>query len=759
MSVQYDQNLWGKVDLLHEKYHREYTHMTNFLEMMTKFQIACSDFAKTLKTVLSKKITLADSKETTLYKSMESFYKCILIHSKLFNETSESFKLTLIEPITKAINESFQKEKDMYYLYSRTRTTYANCKSSLQKIQKEFLARAKECESLVYNAKKTKMYSLANQETIIKLEAKATESIANTALCEDKYINILNETNKARENEINSQKKMQKFYQVNDVEFYKRVKMMTGFFITSLKKMYTGVTIEIDSLADKYNRIIMEKDINDFIEKNKTNAKPDKPIGFIPYKPAAEAINYNKVTSKRKDSVDLNVSLEVIKTFQKIFKYIRTDLNMDEEKVKNRLRLLSNKLFNLENKENLSKKEKDELFGYLKEQNARDYFIKFLSKLKTKGFKNNEKLLNELTEIIFYILELSENEKDYDSAQNCIVLSQTFYNEEKSKKKTYLIDYIRKNRWLNSIEFWEGITDFMIQREITKNDEINKNKNENEKKSNLKNIVFSQVFSYTNNMIDFNINREDILSLVKKFSEKYEIEKEMVDSIIDNINNILGVDTIKEEDKKVKIKDDKNNEYKNIEYKNTEYKNNIEEDKNKNIEYNNIEDKNNIEEEENDINNPEKIEVIKDYFGNESDIKEKEDIKEEEIKEKEEKEEIKENIEKEEIKENIEKEKEEEIKGNEEEVKDNEGEKNEEEVKDNEGENKEKEKEEEQNKEYERENKDKEEENQDFEEEKKEKDEDKKDKEEKDKEEKDKEDKDKEDKEENEENEETEILY
>ena len=36
---------------------------------------------------------------------------------------------------------------------------------------------------------------------------------------------------------------MQKFYQVKDIEFYKRVKLMTGFLITSLKKMYTGVTI------------------------------------------------------------------------------------------------------------------------------------------------------------------------------------------------------------------------------------------------------------------------------------------------------------------------------------------------------------------------------------------------------------------------------------------------------------------------------------------------------------------------------------
>ena len=37
------------------------------------------------------------------------------------------------------------------------------------------------------------------------------------------------------------------------------------------------------------------------------------------------------------------------------------------------------------------------------------------------------------------------------------------------KKKKYLIDYMRNNKWLNSVEFWEGIIDVMIQRETTRN--------------------------------------------------------------------------------------------------------------------------------------------------------------------------------------------------------------------------------------------------------------------------------------------------
>ena len=601
MNIQYDEHLWGKVDFLHERYHREHNYMNHFLEMITKFQLACSDFSKNIKNVLNKNLVLADSKESTLYKSMDSFRKCLLTHSQVFNETNESFKSTIIDPITKSINETFLKEKELYNHYTKNLSIYNNSKNSLQKVHHEFENRAKECENLVYNAKKSKMYSLASQEQILKLESKATESIANTALSEDKYINILGETNKARENEINSQKKIQNMYQNIDNDFYSKIKLMFGIFITSLKKMYTGIAIEIDSLADKFNRISIEKDIKDFIEKNKTDAKPDKPICFIPYKPAADSINYSKISSKRKDSVDLDVSLEVIKTFQKIFKHIRTDLNMDDERKKNRLRLLSNQLFKIENNNNFTKKEKDELFGYLKEQKWRNYFIKFLSKLKTKGFKNNDVVLKDLIEVFSHILELSEKEKDYDSAQNCIILSQTIYNENKSKKKDYLIDYIRNNKWINSIEFWEGIIDYMIQKEITKNDEINKNKDEKEKKSNNKNIVFSQVFSYTNNMAEFNIKIEDIISLIEKFSKKYEIEQEMVNSIIDNVNNIQK-NKKKEDEKKEKIEEKKT------------------EEKNK---------EDNKKEDNQDSNKPQKIEIIKDYFSADNEVKENEDEKNE----------------------------------------------------------------------------------------------------------------------------------
>ena len=40
--------------------------------------------------------------------------------------------------------------------------------------------------------------------------------------------------------------------------------------------------------------------------------------------------------------------------------------------------------------------------------------------------------------------------------------------------KNYILDGIRDNKWLSSFEFWEGVINKMIEREIKKNEEINK---------------------------------------------------------------------------------------------------------------------------------------------------------------------------------------------------------------------------------------------------------------------------------------------
>ena len=566
MSFQYEQNLWNKIDLLHERYTRHHTYMIHLIEVLSKYHQACFEFSKTIKNILSKNYSMYDDTPSTFNNSMKSFIKTLSTHSQLFLQTSENIKTVITEPMLKSLNEHSQKEKDTYNTYSKSRYLYNNLKSSLDKIHKEFEQRAKESESLVYNSKKSKFYNLVNQEQLAKMEAKAAESLTNTSICEEKYMNTLNETNKARENETLLQKKSHNFYETSDTYHYNQIKSLIGFFITSLKQMQTTINIEIIDLTDKFNRLNLNNDIKEFIDENKSDEKPDVNIEFIPYIPCPELTKRTNMNVKGEEMKDFDINYEVVNAFQKYLKNIRTDLNLDEEKKKNIMRNLIDHLLKTEdNSFNIfSKKDLEELLNKLQDPFMKSYFLLYISKVKSKGLIKSENLFQNLKEIFFFILKVSEENQDFDTTQNCISLCQTLYIENKlTKSKKYLIDFMLDYNWLNTMEFWEGIIEYKIEKEILKNEEINKDKDEKQLKSNAKNIVFSQVFSYSNNMVQFNINKEDIIAMVEKYCREFEIDNSMLNSIVENINNavnnkILKKQKEKEEEEKIKKLEEEN---------------------------------------------------------------------------------------------------------------------------------------------------------------------------------------------------------
>ena len=566
MSFQYEQNLWNKIDLLHERYTRHHTYMIHLIEVLSKYHQACFEFSKTIKNILSKNYSMYDDNPSTFNNSMKSFIKTLSTHSQLFLQTSENIKTVITEPMLKSLNEHSQKEKDTYNTYSKSRYLYNNLKLSLDKIHKEFEQRAKESESLVYNSKKSKFYNLVNQEQLLKMEAKATEALTNTSICEEKYMNTLNETNKARENETLLQKKSHNFYENSDTYHYNQIKSLIGFFITSLKQMQTTINIEIIDLTDKFNRLNLNNDVKEFIDENKSDATPDLNIEFIPYIPCPELTKRTNMNVKGEEMKDFDINYEVVNAFQKYLKNIRTDLNLDEEKKKNIMRNLIDHLLKTEdNSFNIfSKKDLEELLNKLQDPFMKSYFLLYLSKVKSKGLIKSENLFKNLKEIFFFILKVSEENQDFDTTQNCISLCQTLYIENKlTKSKKYLIDFMLDYNWLNTMEFWEGIIEYKIEKEILKNEEINKDKDEKQLKSNAKNIVFSQVFSYSNNMVQFNINKEDIIAMVEKYCREFEIDNSMLNSIVENINNavnnkILKKQKEKEEEEKIKKLEEEN---------------------------------------------------------------------------------------------------------------------------------------------------------------------------------------------------------
>ena len=116
-----------------------------------------------------------------------------------------------------------------------------------------------------------------------------------------------------------------------------------------------------------------------------------------------------------------------------------------------------------------------------------------------------------------------------------------------------IFESIKHNEWLNSKEFWEGVIESMIQEEKTKNEIATKEllaiENEEQKQTRISNIAFSQVLPYSNNMLDFQIDKKIIFEVVNSFVKKYNINKDLEEAIVMNVKERVYEDNKEEGNK------------------------------------------------------------------------------------------------------------------------------------------------------------------------------------------------------------------
>ena len=55
MEEKYEEQLWGKIDFLHEKSKQEHNCLNMFLEVITKFNVIISDFSKSIDNIKYKR--------------------------------------------------------------------------------------------------------------------------------------------------------------------------------------------------------------------------------------------------------------------------------------------------------------------------------------------------------------------------------------------------------------------------------------------------------------------------------------------------------------------------------------------------------------------------------------------------------------------------------------------------------------------------------------------------------------------------------
>ena len=324
MEEKYEEQLWGKIDFLHEKSRQQHYGLNIFLEVISKFNIIISDFSKSIENIKNRKSQIFDEKDTTIYKLYRSFKQNLKFHIDEFKECSNHMKLTIIDPMTQTIEEKYTKEKDLFNQYSKVKNLYNNSKVILEKSRKEFENSAKLCEKNIFNLEQLKLYDFKSEADVAKLEERAKLSITSTKSLEDKYYQNLKEANKARENEISKQTQLLKHYQDIDTDFYSKINIIISFIVPLLKKMYVSLLKSLESIEENCKKLNIKEDIDSFIKKNKSELKPDAPIQFIPYNPEAslEQTSQSGLDKKDLDNLDINYNtILTLHNYKKRFRY------------------------------------------------------------------------------------------------------------------------------------------------------------------------------------------------------------------------------------------------------------------------------------------------------------------------------------------------------------------------------------------------------------------------------------------------------
>ena len=550
----YEEKLWGKIDYLHEKSLSEQNRLNIFTDTIIKYHSCLINFYKSIESIKTINTEIISEKGNSLEVCLKKLQNTLFVHINEIKECTNSIQTSIIDLLIKSKDDDnkFNTEIELRNQYNKMKNIYQATKLNCDKVKKDFYSKAKFCENNIRNLIQYKSNILnnsdENKEEIIKAEEKMNISISNAKNLEQKYIKSIDEVNNAKDKMIKVEEDLLKLYQKINYDFYNKLYCIIIYITPILKKMLTTILLQLNSTEEKCKNLNITKDINKFINNNKSNLSPEKNLEYEPYIPEADIDKSNSAGKDKKELDILDLNYNIIKILKENFKEIRNDIDIKEEEKKYRLRFLCNKIFKIGPGVSFTQEEKDELINLIQEPEYKSFFLITLSKQRTKGrFKRSEKLVKELVEILINILITSEKNNDFTSAKNCIILCETFYYEkEKNKKdeepkKVYLIDYIRYYKWFQNINFWEGIIENMIQSEIIKNENISKKNNtketQEEIKNKISNICFSIVLSYTNTMFEFNISKDNINKIIDIFVKKYNVDEKIAKSIYDNVES------------------------------------------------------------------------------------------------------------------------------------------------------------------------------------------------------------------------------
>ena len=536
-KLNFEKSLWNKYELLHRRYKTKLECFDNTIEIFNKILGSLKDQQKLINSIISKNYSLFPGSDYTQSTALNLIKKELDNNLTQITSNMDLYKRTMVDQLKKHKEDSKAKEKDFYNQFIKLLNKYNDSKVLLEKAKNKYYQSIKAAEMSLKYSKSMKVKNIDNshesQVTIQKLEDKAKELLNEAKKNYDKYIACLKDANKNREESIEKQKQLIKLYQTFEEKDGELISTLLKAIYNRQREKYQSETDFLAEMDSAIKAINVPNDNINLIKAYNSKEKPDEEIPLVQYEPQ---IDFEKASNPE----DYKINHEIIKSMKTVIPDIMPNFDLEKEGQKQEMRELSKKIFvtNIP----FTSDEKKKLMEYLEQKWSQTYFLIYLSKQRTNGrFARTQKLVKDLAEILNLILQSAEKQNDFEAAKNCMILSQTYYYDEKDKdgnnRKKYLIEFILNYKWLRTPGFWRGIIEEMIVKEAKKYMSLNPkepdlfDKSRKECCDRLSNICFSQLLPYANNMKEFFVDDRLIVKIIDEFVEKYQIQKEFADTI------------------------------------------------------------------------------------------------------------------------------------------------------------------------------------------------------------------------------------
>ena len=494
--------------------------------------------------------------------------------------------------LDKIINEKLNLEKNEEYEkeYEFAKINFNKNYQNLEKSKNNFMNKMSNIEEIIYkyyfNINKFQQSSVDMNNSInnnkgnngnnkkekdkdkndtLMTKEQLTNNIIETKKIETQYFSCCNSDFEKAFNNISNKIKLK--FSEKSLDLTNQLKKIIFDTTVILKNNFDGhlneIVMMIEKVSDNNLNKKFQKIVNEAFQVNRDISKP-KPK-YYKIQLLNEPKEINGKTNPKNHIISLEDGSDMMKyineyptlytintmyeNFDLLEKEYKFTLKIEIKKLQTKE--ISTKLLSYSKKEKseiknngnilISKDEINKLKDLLNEHFNRVVFLQDLNTFRAKGCLSLPKDIFDLwVELFILMAKTILRDKDYYTGRNLIILSQTYYFLNDDKNKIFMQRDVQKEEVFSDYIFWEGYIQDSIEKEIIKTIKSDKKngtlikKNQKESDDFYGRVVFAQLVSIADNMINFNFDMKKIKEILMPIIKHYNLNEESI-NIIDDI--------------------------------------------------------------------------------------------------------------------------------------------------------------------------------------------------------------------------------